>query len=355
MEYRFATIGEVDDIASFHPELAADNFDLCQPPFLRNPVSTDSAFPFLFYAIEDGKVLGSRKAISDRAVVNGKEYPWAWCFDTIVDSSQQGRGIGSGLVKLQSEEFDRLGVISSAAFSAPAMMRIYRKFGYRVLEPAPRMTLVRNAAPFVAKKIENRLIRSLASWIGTTVLNLESAIRGANRSVAPFTIAPITELEFSRHFLRADWAEQPNRWANSADWIVSRIQTGDELMKVTRCGSSNPSAIFVLRERTPDAVGLAASQRFSLVHFEILEDWACTADLLAAAVSRQMFARRCDVADIITSSPSLLAALRKRGYRKRGTGMTFVYKAPSAIEFDGSDDIADWHLTHFCSDGFRFA
>lgn len=354
MEFRCATIGELNDIGHIHPELAADRPELCQPAFPENPVSSDDKFPFLFYAIENGRVVASRKAIPDRAVVNGKEYSWAWCFDTVVEKSQQGKGIGSGLVKLQSEEFDRLGVISSAAFSAPAMMQIYLKLGYRVLEFAPRMTLVRNASPFVAKKVKNRLLLSLVGRLATTILNLESAIRGARRSHASFAIAQISETEFSRYFAQAHLPEQPNDWARSSDWVVSRIQHGDELLKVTRRGSSDPSAIFVQRARAPDAQGGTTVRRLSLMYFKFLGDSAVAADLLAAAIARELFGRSFDVADIITSSPSLLAALNKRGYRRRGTGMTFAYRVPPGIEIDGAENIADWHLTHFCSDGFLF-
>lgn len=354
MEFRFVTYKELRKINYIHPELAIDRPDLCKIPFPGNPIKGAPTFPFLFYALENGRVVGSRKAMPDRAIINGKEYSWAWCFDTIVDEGQQGKGIGSRLVKLQSDEFDRRGMIAGAAFSAPTMMRIYEKFGYRLLEFTPRMTLVRRVRPFLARKIENQLLLSFASRIATIALNLESVVRGATRSSSSFEFEGITKEEFCRRFGQKHLAEQPNSWAGSPDWVTSRARDGDEFLKVTLNSSTDPSVVFVLRVRDQDDMGREAPRRISLMYFKFLDD-TNAADLLATVISRELFERSLDVADVITSSPSLLNALLKRGYRRRGTGMTFVYRVPAQMEIDGATDITDWHLTHFCSDGFLFA
>jgi GNAT superfamily N-acetyltransferase len=353
MEYRYATLAELGDMAAAHPELAADRPDLCRPAFPGNPVVGEAAFPFLFYAVEAGRVVGSRKAVPDRAIVNGREYAWAWCFDTIVDASQRGRGVGSRLVELQVEAFDRLGVTTSAAFSAPAMMRIYEKCGYRVLEFVPRMVLVRNPAPFLAGKIGHGVVARAAGGLGALLLRGLAGIRGARRSRAGHVATPIDPAGFARLFAHAAAPEQPNSWALSPDWVTSRLQPGDEPFKLTCRGAAAPCALFVLRPRAPDPDG-GTARRLTLMYFKFLTEGVDVAEGLAAELTRQLFARPLDAADIVTSSPSLLAALRKRGYRRRGTGMTFVYRPPPGTEIAGARDIADWQLTHFCSDGFLF-
>lgn len=354
MEYRSACLSELANMDQLHPELAADRPELCRPAFPENPIHGGADFPFIFYALEGKKIVGSRKAIPDSATINGKKYPWAWCFDTIVDSSQRGKGVGSRLVDRQVQEFDRLGIISGAAFSAPAMMRIYDKLGYRVLDFTPRMVLVRSLRPFLSERLANGLLLQVVGTFANMFTYLESVWRGSGRSNQDTKIKRLTVEELSQAFAKSSQPNAHNRWASSAEWILARLQPFEEIFEMSTGKSTWPSAIFILREREASSDNRPSGRRLSLTHFEFLSEDSTKEDELSAVLSKELFRRNCDVADIITSSPKLLAALRKRGYRRRGTGMTFVYRIPSGIELTASEDIADWHLTHYCSDGFLF-
>lgn len=354
MEYRSAILSDLANIDQLHPELAADRPELCRPAFPENPIRGEANFPFIFYALDGQKVVGSRKATPDYAIINGKEYPWAWCFDTIVDSTQRGKGVGSRLVERQVAEFNRLGILSGAAFSAPAMMHIYAKLGYRVLDLTPRMVLVRNVRPFLSGKVPSRFLLKIGGAVGNLFVSLELLCRGALSSNRDVQIERLNTQDVIQVLTKSSWRSTNNRWGLSPDWIVARLRPADELFKLTIDSSATPSAIFVLREREATSDSGPPGRRLSLMHFESLSAVGVNADAIAAALSRELFRRGCDVADLITSSPKLLSALRKRGYKRRGTGMTFVYKVPSGVELNGSTDIADWHLTHYCSDGFLF-
>lgn len=350
MEYRFAMIGECERIAKLHPELADQRPDLASPAFPDNPVSGQPDFPFIFYALDQGKVVGSRKAIPDHVLIGGQKHPWAWCFDTIVEANQHGKGIGSQLVKLQVEAFDVRGAVSGAAFSVPAMMHIYNKFGYRVLDFTPRMTALRNSRPFLTGKVPLPLLPSAARAVNVAFA-LERLMRTSAHEGADITVEPIAPVRLAQLHDEAALHPQTHRWAIDGNWIVARLQPGDRTVQLRHAGADRPIAIAVLRDRAPtdDQPG----RRVSLMHFSFLHtngDESKSITLLPAALFRYISALGMDQIDIISSYPPLLAAAARCGYRRRGEGMTFVYKLPPNLLLEAPLNISEWELTHFCSD-----
>ncbi|MGB3737842.1 MAG: GNAT family N-acetyltransferase [Pontixanthobacter sp.] len=354
MEYRYATIGEADRMAELHPELFAARPDLASPAFPENPIAGEADFPFIFYVSDGADIVGSRKAIPDTALIGGTRFDWSWCFDTYVSPNHHGKGIGKKLVAMQVEAFERLNIISGAAFSAPAMMHIYAKLGYRVLECAPRMTLVRDPKPFIAAKLPFEPVLSMASAAAALALKMEQRLRGSRKADREFRLTPIDREAFASRFQNAEFRSGINHWALSDAWPVARLHHNDELVLVEGEGSGDALALMVLRERAVDPTSNAAPRRLSIVYFVPLEAGAGVTDIIAAGVARLLSERKMDVVDLITSSPDLIESFRKRAFRARGEGMTFVYKIPSALDIPQFEDIADWHLTHFCSDGFLF-
>lgn len=353
MDYRFAVIGDIPRMADRHPELVKHRPDLAKPAFLANPVPYDSDFPFIFYVVDGGQIVGSRRAIPDRANLLGREVSWAWCFDTSIDGNHHGKGIGSRLVQLQVEAFDNRGIVSGAAFSAPAMMRIYQKLGYFVLDPTPRMARVRNAHPFLARRMKNSPFLRLATMSANMVLASNLLIRGFASSTRQFSVHEIDKKQFVNLYNDSAVRYQENYWAD-ANWIIARLGNADSLLQIKHQKSQDPSAVFVLRNREQVESHGIILKRLSIMHFALLDKDSSTPSLLPKALLRQMDQKRTDVGDIITSSPIILNEFYRYGFRQRGEGMTFVYKIPKSLDLPAASDIKEWELTHFCSDGFLF-
>lgn len=354
MNYRYATIGELDRMESLHPELAATEPELAKPVFPKNPVLSKKTFPFIFYVLDGKNIVGSRRAIPDKAVINGEEFDWAWCFDTYVSKSHHGKGIGSKLVSMQVEKFKQLNTISGAAFSAPAMMRIYEKLGYTILKNSPRMTLVRNAKPFLAKKIPFEPALSIAGKAGSMVFAVEQFFRNTTKAHSRFQLKPIGRKPFEQVFDALQETSIVNHWDRSASWVLARLRKGDEIVSVLDNQTNTSQALLVLRERTSQQNEGAEARRLSVVYFLATRSNRLVAQAIAASLAQLLEEKKLDVADIITSCPIIIDECKRKSYRPRGVGMTFAFKAPPHINIHSYTNIEQWHLTHFCSDGFRF-
>ena len=353
MECRIVRYDEYQNIANKHPELASQRPDLTTPAFLTNPVQSDGDFPYLFYFLQDGNIVGSRRAIPDRLYHGSDSYAFAWCFDTYVNRNFHGKGIGTKLVAVQSEQLSREGYISGAAFSAPAMMRIYEKLGYNVLGFVPKYALLRNTKPFLAAKIRSDVATSIVASFANTVLKTWSALSFPDpANDITVEVADTRAIEFkSTELERASML----RWDCDPSWVVARLQESDHIYVVRKKLTGRPSAALVARLRDQSSGnGAMAVKRLTIMHFIANDDDAEALEYIAAAARVLLRRTKADVVDIITSSPELERALRKHGFRRRGDGMTYVFKVPPNIKLCNADTQANWHLTHFCSDGFTF-
>jgi GNAT superfamily N-acetyltransferase len=352
MEYRVVSTSETDRIADLHPELMASRPDLAEYPFSRNPVAAPDDFPFLFYVLDGDVIAGFRKAIPEIVYLGGQQQPWAWAFDSFIEPDYRGRGVGGHLVELQVEEIGKRGIASGAAFSAPAMLRIYRRLGFRVAGHAPRMCLVRNARPFLRPRLRGGPLLAVGSGAGNAALAFERALRGALHPVGRFEIRSIGADLFAELFDRSAVRTEPNYWAGEANWILARLRADDALYQLARGGESVPCALLVLRDRLQAQPRTGPVRRLTLMEFAPLDEGADVPALIAAALGRLLLSSHADVADVVTSWPPLLAALAARGFRQRGEGMSFVYKFPPGTPDAPDAGLESWHLTHFCSDGF---
>lgn len=353
MECRLIRFGEAGEAENRHSELFAHDPELASPPFPSNPVASDPDFPFLFYCVENGTVLGSRRAIPDIVYREGASYPIAWCYDTIVSPAARGKGIGTRLVSLQVDEFERRNELSAAAFSAAAMMRIYEKLGYRVLGFVPRYALIRDTAPFLRKKLANPALARLAA----IPANLALSARYASTGLQSFDESQLTTIDDQGW--RRLWSEIPTvrntyNWDEGADWSAARIQRQDSRYIVRSARDDRVLALFVLRHRAPPCDGTTSSEaRLTMVHYKY-DGSPEGARTLAKALAALLYRTKASVADIVTSDPCLQSQLKRFGYSRRDDGMTFVFKEPSGFSLPAARDQADWKLTHFCSDGFLF-
>jgi GNAT superfamily N-acetyltransferase len=350
MECRIVRYGEQDRLDELHPILARTRPDLAEPAFPNNPVEYDADFPYLFYLIENEEILGSRRAMPDLLYKGGCQLPFAWCFDMHLTAESRGRGFGTRLMRATRNEFEGKGIISGGCFSAPSVIHIYKKLGYKVLGFAPKYALVRNSKPFLAEKITS----AFASRILGSAVNVGLAMRSAiiGRSKAGVTVERLNPDSWGRMAGNEHWDRSRWHWDEDPKWCLSRLRESDEVLLVNhpRAGGC---AMMVLRGPRSGGGGGNAN-RLSLMHYRLHANCPEAAPALGEALEVVLRATGADVADAISSSPELGSALRKRGFVRRGEGMTFVYHAPGPVGLDDAATLSDWHLTHFCSDGFLF-
>lgn len=353
MECRIIRHGERDRVGELHRELVAFDPALGQPPFRGNPVSSEPDFPFLFYFIEDGTILGTRRAIPDIVHRGGRSYPLAWSYDTVVQPAARGKGIGTKLVAAQVEEFDRSSRISAAAFSAAAMMRIYDKLGYTVLGFVPRYALVRDSAAFLESKLGNAALAKLVSIPGNVALSALARMRGA-RNTEGLAISRVDTLEWQHLTARLPEPSDIYHWDDGPDWAAARLQPGDACYAVRSGKADRTIALFVLRDRRSELGEMQSkTSRSTIMHYRY-DGTEAGASALACALADQLYRDGKTVADIVTSDPLLQSKLARLGFARREEGMTFVFKTPPGMALPGAGERSDWKLTHFCSDGFLF-
>ena len=351
MECRIVRYRERHDVARLHAELVGARPEYSQVPFDTNPVPFDDDFPYLFYFIDGDDILGVRRAIPDVCYREGEEIAFAWCYDTVVNPDHHGKGIGTKLVAVQVEEFARRGQVSGAAFSAPAMMRIYDKLGYSVLGFAPKYAKVRNVAPFLHRKVRSGVIASLMA----VPLNLAQKALELGRARSGFSIEQLNTGEFERFWNDISTKGARYHWDADARWVASRLGPNDETWAVRTAPNGKPSAVLVVRDRkrVENDADKVAVHRLTLMHYGLATE-PDSMDALAAGLSKLLRTKNADVADIITTEPDANSALARQGFKRRGDGMTFVFKEPGATRLPQSGKLSDWKLTHFCSDGFLF-
>ena len=62
-----------------------------------------------------------------------------------------------------------------------------------------------------------------------------------------------------------------------------------------------------------------------------------------------------EVLEVISNSEALCAVSRRKGMLRVGKGMSFKYSLPENWDIgDECNRLENWHLTHFCGDGFSF-
>lgn len=353
LECRVVRYGEIDRVGELHRELVAFDRSLVAPKFPGNPVPSDLQFPFLFYYIEDGQILGTRRAIPDLLRRSSHSYPLAWGFDTVVQPAARGKGIGTKLVAAQVAEFDKREEICAAAFSAAAMMRIYRKLGFTVLGFVPRHALVRESAPFLSSKLGSAALARIASIPFDLALSARLRVRKA-RNLDDLTVRAMHPAQWRDLWEQLSEPDKAYRWDDRADWVAARLQRSDTCYAVRSNESDRPIALFVLRERQEEpGKAHSVASRMTMMHYKYDGShegaWA-----LARALASCLYEDRRSVADLITSDPLLQSHLERAGFSRREEGMTFVFLAPPGMTLPDAERQSDWKLTHFCSDGFLF-
>jgi hypothetical protein len=127
---------------------------------------------------------------------------------------------------------------------------------------------------------------------------------------------------------------------------------------LVRDSSGRPLLYFLWRVRNtaerPIKEKYSGVKLFSVMDFGYLASPVDSQVLIQAATA--LFDRAdADLLEVITYSPELERAARRRGFFSLGSGMSFTFKAPPGHALAKvRSKIEDWCLTHYSGDGYSF-
>ena len=362
MDIRHIEIGEQDRLSTRHPEFLEQHPELSRPVLVDGNLE-DADFPYLFYAIDKGRIASYFGSFPDTLINGDRALRWAWNGNLYTEPAFRGRGIAQAIIQHQLSEFARRNVIWGGVFSSPAALRLYKRMKFCMLGYAPRLCLLRNIRPFLRYHIHNQVLVSGAGRAFDIVFAashrlLFRASDFEQRYHIEVIDGPMFAVLLDRHPLVMP---EKFHWSGSAAWFEKRRAARgiDNICTVRRRGDTAPCAFLIVRDRilqkSPIKGKYTGIKMMSIMEFGQFDQETNVADALVGA-SLVLFGRSdADLIEFVTSSPSIRAAARRRGYFPLGDGMSFKFMAPVGNPLYGVETtIADWHLSHYSGDAFGF-
>jgi GNAT superfamily N-acetyltransferase len=362
VEIRHIEIGEQDRLSTRHPEFLEQHPELSRPVLVDSYLE-DADFPYLFYAIDKGRIASHFGSFPDTLINGDRALRWAWNGNLYTEPDFRGRGIAQAIVQHQLREFARRNVIWGGVFSSPAALRLYERMGFCMLGYAPRLCIIRNIRPFLRHHTRNQIIVSGAGAIFDIAFNVSYRLlfRSSNfeqrYDVDLFDGSTFAALLERHHLVMPE----KYHWSGSAAWFETRraVRGIDNICTIRRRNDTAPCAFLIVRDRLLQKNLIKGKytgiKMMSVMEFGQFDQELDIADALVGA-SLVLFRRSdADLIEFVTSSPSMRAAARRRGYFPLGDGMSFKFMAPVGNPIYGVETtIADWHLSHYSGDAFGF-
>lgn len=355
MDIRCVRLGELHEVANLHPELHEDRPDLTRPMLPDNPIHASPMFPYLTYALDGPKVIAHFMSFPDELIADGRQLPWAWNFGLLTDPAYRGRGLAQQLVELQLREFGKLNMIWGGVYSSAAAIRLYQRLNFSYPGHANRMFFIKSAQPFLREHL-SKLVLPAATALANAALSMRHTLMGAGARRYELTAIEFADLADHLNLLSR---RERFYWGTSAEWFNQRRAENDVLHLITRSGAARPSAFVITRNRMIQSRPLV--ERYSnfrmitAVEFGRLNAADDAPEAIASATIRLLDETNADVAEILTSSPTLEKAAGQLGFRTFGSGMSFKFMPPKGSPLLGvGTSIGDWHLTHYAGDAFAF-
>jgi len=359
MDFRVVLRGERNALAEHHPALVADRPDLLEPALGENPEQGGDDFPYLFYSLEGGRVAGHLMAFPDTLFVAGKPLPWAWNLGLFTESEYRRRGIARQLVKLQIQEFGRRGIIRGSTFSAPTTLHIFSKLGFSMPGYATRLCLIRNVRPFLRAHVTNRIALAAGSAAANTLLASHRRLRHLSEQNAQVIVTVVEGERFATLVDNSLIRTERYFWGRDSRWFLARCSPIDSFHEIRRPGDTEPCAVMIVRDRLVRERQLSDKysnfRMLSVMEFCALDGGDDVPELIVAATLEIFSRSNADIAEIVTSETAIQRSAYRQGFRALGTGMSFSFIAPAGnIMHDTQTRLEEWHLSHFCGDGYGF-
>lgn len=359
MNVRVVRLGERQQLADLHPELVNDRPDLLIPALENSPEKIDDDFPYLFYARDGRRIVGHLMSFPDTLFVDGEPLRWAWNLGLFTEPEYRGQGVAQALVELQLKEFSRRETVRGSVFSSPATLCLFKKLGFSFPGYAPRLCLMRDTRPFLRAHTANRLAVAAGGAAANAILAGRRLMLHRSRKLDRYQVGPIDSTRFSELVQSMPARSEKYSWGSQANWFTVRSGTKDTFYEISRVGESDPCAFLIVRDRRITSRRLAGKytdfKMMSVMEFGELDRGSDVPESLVSAAVILFQDSDADIAEFVTSSQPIQASALRHGFRALGAGMSFAFKAPLNNPLRGAvTTTQDWHLSHYCGDGFGF-
>jgi GNAT superfamily N-acetyltransferase len=360
MEIRHVEIGEQGSLCARHPELAALRPELTKPAMANNPDRVDLDFPYLFYAIEDGRIVGHFMSFPDTLIGDRGKFRWVWNLGLYTEPEFRGRGIADRIVRHQLDEFARRNMIWGGVFSSPAAIRLYERLGFSMLGNASRLCLLRDLRPFLRQHVPSQFAVSVAgAALNAAAAAAQRLLHIGSQFEKRYSVEAIDKLRFAELVTRGLVRPEKFYWGDHASWFEARRSPIDFINIVRRRDEGDPCAFLITRDRLIKSRTLAGRytgfKMLSVMEYGQLNRGVDIGDALVGALLMLFRKSDADLAEFVTSSHLIQAAARRRGFLALGAGMSFKFMAPPHSPLRAMPTtLADWHLSHYCGDAFGF-
>jgi GNAT superfamily N-acetyltransferase len=363
MDIRHIEIGEQDRLAGQHSELVEQHPELTKP-FAACAKNVPVGFPYLFYAIEGGRIAAYFMSFPDNLVYGDRQFRWAWNGNLYTEPAFRGRGIAQQVVQHQLDEFARRDIIWGGVFSSPAALRLYERMKFSMPGHAPRLCVLRDIRPLLRHHTRNQIAISAGGIVfDAAFAAAQTLLFRVSYFERRYNVDVIDSPEFAALLARRSLViPEKFYWGGDADWFeVRRAERAiDSIYVVRRRGDRDPCAFLIIRNRLiqqrPLKSVYTGIKMMSVMEFGQFDQCADIPDALVGASLILFRKSDADLIEFVTSSSAIQAAARRRGFLSfGGAGMSFKFMAPPGNPLFGlRTTLADWHLSHYCGDAFGF-
>jgi len=322
-------------------------------------------YPCVFFLRHDDEIASSVTTLPDTLSVNDKTYKWSWSGSLETKPQYRGKGLATRLILDLLRTLHDRDIIRGSAFSADATMHIYgNKIPATNIGCADRLLMVKSAKPVFDYHLNNELLAAVATSgynsIARTIFPmLEKATGLPGTSIEVFEIPVEALLGQYRELFDNQYYDVPFHFNDTAEklaWKMS-IANATQVIYVVRSKSDGiPLSYFIAREIHVDQpLGGKYSdfELFTVMHYGFFRKQADAYQTLLHAILKVFNERSVDILELITSSTSFSRRLGRFLLRSVGKGMSFTSNYPPQIEKSlRANSLDDWHLTHYCGDGF---
>ncbi|MBW1791355.1 MAG: GNAT family N-acetyltransferase [Deltaproteobacteria bacterium] len=361
-EFKYITFGQIDKLEQLHPLVQASIPGEKFQRLVECPdVSED--FPCFFYIADDQRIYSHLSAIPDSLTADRTVYRWAWTGDLVTDPVYRGRGLAKRVVEETIKVLHQEGFIAGGGFATEVTIHIYRKLGFALPGFVTRQLLLKTIRPFLEYHLKSKPIRVLIDLLYRALFRLVRPILRIRARPKKLKVSlnevnlyddakatiDVPELCYGARYHFNDSIAKL-RW--KFDWTKHDTRLYLLIDETTK----KPLSYIVIREKKvlePILGRYANFQLMTLMDFGFYNDDAEVYKALVQSVIGLFWKSKADILEIISSSDALNACTNRIGMRKAGKGVPFMFSVSSKWNLgERSEDISNWHLTHYSGEGF---
>ena len=365
-KFKFIEFKELDIIKRERPGLyenASSRLLLSCPDVFKD-------FPCYFYLLDnDNNIVCSVKAFPDRLVTSDKTYPWAWLGALLTDERYRGKGLATILISECEKILHKKGIAWGGVFSTDIALRIYRKLGFTIPGYANRYLFLKSARPFLVAHVRSIFLSSFLNilYMGATRFLYKACFSNPwfrKRKSRKLMFTECDENNYTSYHKKINYSTTFH-FNDSQDKLIWKIRgckskSGNicKLFIARDLTTNDIVGYFVVRnkiQKEPVAVKYKNFTIMTLMDYGLFIDDEAIYSSIIENLFDLFWKSSAEVLEVISNSEALCAVLRRKGMLRVGKGMSFKFSLPEFWNIgDECSKLEEWHLTHFCGDGFSF-